>query len=186
MEKQMKKYYLLAIAATLLTGCLDSRQAKTQSKILQADKAANIKVKDYKANIREIKPYDPYRYDSQINDPFQIKEFLIEDEGNVVVSSTNEPLCEPPTCVPPIPHEKNFLENYSLDELAFVGTLSRDGKIGLVQTPDLGVMRVVKGDYIGRNNGRVLAIKETAIVLQEKIYKSGIWEDKKTVLMINK
>lgn len=183
----MKNYYVLALALSLLLGCnpLEERQALTKSKIDKADKAANMRVKGYKPEIRKMQSYEPYRYQTVVDDPFQTKQFLIS-EGVSDIADTVEPKCKPPQCVPPFPHKKSFLEKYGLDELVFVGTLNQYGNVGLIKTPDVGVVRVKKGDYIGRDNGKVLAIKETAIILQEKIYKSGVWENKKTVLMINK
>ncbi len=188
----MKNYYLIFIAAFSLAGCdfnlLSFRQSLAESRIAEADKLAELKSAEYKVEIREVKVYKPYHYAGKIEDPFRVREFLITDEAgkNATLNADNEPVCAPPLCVPPEPHRKGFLENYSLEDLAFVGTFMRNGSIGLIETPDLGVVRVKKGDYMGRRNGKVLAIKETAIVLQEKIYQGGLWKDKKTVLMINK
>ncbi len=184
----MKKYCLMIFVALSLAGCdmLSSRQNLVKDNVAQADQLAKKKLAEYKAEIRPVKDYKPYHYVSEIEDPFRIRGFFLTDEVEEVKVVESVPVCEPPSCVPPETHTKTFLENYSLDDLAFVGTLNRDGNIGLIKTPDFGVFSVKEGDYIGRKNGKVLAIKETAIVLQEKVYKGGLWEDKKTVLMISK
>ncbi len=186
----MKNYWLIMIVVLSLAGCdlLGTRQDLVRQNVLEADKLAQKKLAEYKAEIRPVREYKPYHYENKIEDPFRIRGFLLTEEVEEVnvSESASAPVCEPPSCVPPEMHTKTFLENYSLDDLAFVGTLNRDGNIGLIKTPDLGVFSVKTGDYIGRKNGKVLVIKETAIVLQEKIYKGGLWEDKKTVLMINK
>lgn len=183
----MKNHYVLALVLVSLFGCnpLEQRQALTRSKVEKADKAANMRVTGYKPEIRKIKSYEPYRYQTAVEDPFQTKQFLISEEASET-AETKEPKCQPPQCVPPAPHKKSFLEQYSLEQLTFVGTLNQNDNVGLVRTPDVGVVRVKKGDYMGRHNGKILAIKEAAIVLQEKVYRSGMWENKKTVLMINK
>ncbi len=188
----MKNYCLMIAIALTLAGCdfslPGSRLALAESNVAEGDKLAKLKMLEYKAEVPAVKRYEPYHYKHEIKDPFRIRGFLMTDEveSPTELVANNEPVCEPPTCVPPTEHNKGFLENYSLDDLAFVGTLERNGNVALIKTPDLGVVRIREGEYMGRKNGKVLAIKETAIILQEKVYKSGLWEDKKTVLMINK
>ncbi len=188
-ESYMKNYYLMLIILSL-AGCdlLSTRLNEAEASVAESDRLAKSKEIEYKVEIREVKTYEPYHYANKIEDPFRVRGFLMTEEMEAPVTTKKDstPVCSPPTCVPPKTHSKQFLENYSLDDLAFVGTLKRGGSVALIKTPDLGIVQVRKGDYMGRKNGKILAIKETAIILQEKVYKSGIWEDKKTVLMINK
>ncbi len=184
----MKNYYLMLIMLSL-TGCdlFSARLDLAKSNVIDADNLAQLKMATYKVEVRPLKPYQPYYYKHKIEDPFRVRSFLVTDEvaESTTFEERNAPICKPPTCIPPKTHAKQFLENYSLDELVFVGTLNRSENIALIKTPDLGIVKVKRGSYIGRKNGKILAIKETAIILQEKVYKAGIWEDKKTVLMIN-
>ncbi len=188
----MKNYCLIVAIALTLTGCdfslPGSRQALAESNVAEGDRLAKSKMAKYKAEVRPVKKYEPYHYQHEIKDPFRIRGFIMTDEVEppTALLVNNEPVCKPPACVPPADHTRGFLEDYSLDDLAFVGTLERNGNVALIKTPDLGVVRIREGEYMGRKNGKILAIKETAIILQEKVYKSGLWEDKKTVLMINK
>ena len=51
-----------------------------------------------------------------------------------------------------------------------VGTLTQDGVFyGLLQTNDTLVHRVVVGNYVGQNDGRIVAIDETEIRVVEII-----------------
>ena len=51
-----------------------------------------------------------------------------------------------------------------------VGTLDREGTVfGLVQTKDGMVHRVTPGNYIGQNDGRILAVNDAEIALEELV-----------------
>ena len=69
---------------------------------------------------------------------------------------------------------REFLEQFPLDTLRMVGTLELGGvNYGLVQTSDGLVHRVVTGNYMGQNDGRIVAIKDSEIDLVE-IISDGI------------
>lgn len=70
------------------------------------------------------------------------------------------------------------LEAYSLDDLKFVGTLAQGAQIwGLIQGPDSQIFKVQVGDYMGRNDGHIVAIQKESIKLAEIIKTaSGIWK----------
>ena len=59
---------------------------------------------------------------------------------------------------------RQFLEQFPLDTLSMVGTLTREGSTyGLVQTQDGLVHRVSPGDYLGQNDGRIDEIGDAEI-----------------------
>jgi type IV pilus assembly protein PilP len=65
---------------------------------------------------------------------------------------------------------REFLEQFPLDTMHMVGTLSSPGKsFGLVQTSDGLIHRVSVGNHLGQNYGRVLSISESEISLVEII-----------------
>ncbi len=65
---------------------------------------------------------------------------------------------------------KEYLEQFPLDTLAMVGTLENSGTtFGLVQTQDGMVHRVIPGNYVGQNDGRVVGINGAAIRLEELV-----------------
>lgn len=69
---------------------------------------------------------------------------------------------------------REFLEQFSLDTLSMVGTLELGGtNYGLVQTADGLVHRVVPGNYMGQNDGRIVAVNDSEIELIE-IISDGI------------
>ncbi|MBM7061146.1 type 4a pilus biogenesis lipoprotein PilP [Pseudomonas sp. UL073] len=62
---------------------------------------------------------------------------------------------------------KQFLEGFNIETFEMVGTLAnKDGKFALVSGAG-GVHRVKLGDYLGRNNGRIVAIDEAKVDVVE-------------------
>jgi type IV pilus assembly protein PilP len=65
---------------------------------------------------------------------------------------------------------RELLEQFSLDTLRMVGTLSGvNGSFGLIQTSDGLVHRVSVGNHMGQNYGRITGITESEIRLVEII-----------------
>jgi type IV pilus assembly protein PilP len=69
---------------------------------------------------------------------------------------------------------REYLEGFPLDTLGMVGTLYiGETMYGLVQTSDGLIHRVVPGNYVGQNDGRITGITESEITLVE-IISDGI------------
>ncbi|MCH5378134.1 MAG: pilus assembly protein PilP [Planctomycetes bacterium] len=69
---------------------------------------------------------------------------------------------------------REHLESFSLDTMSMVGTLNQGGTTyGLVQTSDGLIHRVVPGNYLGQNDGRIVSITDSEIELVE-IISDGI------------
>jgi len=65
---------------------------------------------------------------------------------------------------------RDYLEQFSLDTLKMVGTLNLGGShYGLVQTKDGRVHRVVVGEHLGTNDGKIMTISPSKIALVEII-----------------
>ena len=69
---------------------------------------------------------------------------------------------------------REYLESFSLDTMDMVGTLALAGTTyGLVQDADGLIHRVVPGNYLGQNDGRIVSISASEIQLVE-IISDGI------------
>ena len=69
---------------------------------------------------------------------------------------------------------REYLESFPLDTLGMVGTLYiGETMYGLVQTADGLIHRVVPGNYMGQNDGRITDISDSEIALVE-IISDGI------------
>ena len=75
---------------------------------------------------------------------------------------------------PDADRSREYLESFPLDTLGMVGTLHiGETMYGLVQTADGLIHRVVPGNYMGQNDGRITDISESEIALVE-IISDGI------------
>ena len=63
---------------------------------------------------------------------------------------------------------KEFLEQFTFDSLAMVGSLERgDTEWTLVQDPEGGVHRVKVGNYLGRNHGKIVEMSDSYVAVVE-------------------
>lgn len=75
---------------------------------------------------------------------------------------------------PDLDRSREYLESFPLDSLGMVGTLYiGETMYGLVQTSDGLIHRVVPGNFMGQNDGRITEISESEIELVE-IISDGI------------
>ena len=69
---------------------------------------------------------------------------------------------------PDVQRAREYLEQFPLDTLKMVGTLRLGrGNYGLVQTKDGLIHRVLPGNHLGQNDGRVMAVNDARITLVE-------------------
>ncbi len=103
----------------------------------------------------EIKPYESFVYDpSSLRSPFQPSVPVVAPGAGGVR--------------PDARRNREFLEGFSLDTLKMVGTLRQGGKTyGLVQTKDGLIHKVLPGNYVGQNDGRVSTIGDSKITVVE-------------------
>jgi len=63
---------------------------------------------------------------------------------------------------------REFLEQYTFDSLAMVGTLERNGeRWALVRDPEGGIHRVQVGNFLGRNHGKIVELTDAYLAVVE-------------------
>jgi type IV pilus assembly protein PilP len=113
----------------------------------------------------EITPYEVFTY---VADAEGLRSPFVPDSpqaaaGNAAGGTRPDP-----------ERSREFLEQFPLDTLRMVGTMQLgETNFGLVQTSDGLIHRVVAGNYMGQNDGRIVAVNESAIELVE-IISDGI------------
>jgi len=141
---------LTLVGATLavLAGC-SSRDQELSQFIAQTKQEQPTGVKP----LPEFKPYEVFVYAAQsLRSPF------VPGGSGGAASGLR----------PDSRRNREFLEQFALDTLKMVGTLSMSGKnFGLVQTRDGLVHRVLPGNYLGQNDGRVLSVTASKINVTE-------------------
>lgn len=109
--------------------------------------------------IPQFKPYESFTYSAaDLRDPF-VATVDIEEKD------TKSSLLNPDTTRP-----KQPLENFPLDTLSMVGILEQnEQQWGLIKDPQNTVHRVQIGNYMGKSEGRIIEINESAVFLVEII-----------------
>lgn len=128
----------------------------------------------------EFKAFDTFTYQSAgMRSPFEKPVEVIFQEKIQVGESVK----------PDLERRKEALEKFSLDAMAFVGTLSKEDEgnslYAIIDDGDGGVHRVQVGDYLGQNHGKVLNINTRRIELIE-IVPSGQLDDDGNKLWIER
>ena len=93
-----------------------------------------------------------------------------------------------PKVAPDLNRVKHYLEQYTIGQLAMVGTLAQEGStFGLIQDADGGVHRVKQGDYMGTDHGKILSVADGGIELLEIVPDgTGGWVERaRTVALLS-
>jgi len=105
----------------------------------------------------QIKPYETFAYAAQsMRSPF----------------TPDRPQVSPRAGGPrPVANRnKEYLEQFPLDTLTMVGTLEQNGRTyALVQAQDGLVHRVLPGQYVGQNDGRIVDVSDAEITVEELV-----------------
>ncbi|MCP4432128.1 MAG: pilus assembly protein PilP [Gammaproteobacteria bacterium] len=113
--------------------------------------------------IPEFQPYQNFEYTSHdLRDPFKLVDFRRPEENPEDIQET----ASGPR--PDIDRVREPLEDFPLDTLRLKGTVTKDGvKWGLIFAPDNTIHRVLEGNYMGQNHGRIISLSDEVIELTE-------------------
>lgn len=146
-------------AALLLAGCaqdMDDLEAY----------ALEVKSRTSKSidPIPQVKAFEPFHYEAKDRrDPFTPL-LQSRDENAASGGGGSGPVR------PDFNRPREPLEEFTLDSLRMVGTLTIQGKAyALMRAPDAVVHRVTVGDHMGQNYGKITAISETEVTITEII-----------------
>ncbi|WP_249678240.1 pilus assembly protein PilP [Pseudomonas abieticivorans] len=139
----------------LLSGCGDSGDFADLKAFMAEVKA---RPKGVIEPIPQFPPYQAFTYEAaNLRSPFQppIKIDLASRQKGARQVKPD------PTRV------KQFLEGFNIEQFEMVGTLANDtGKFALIKGAG-GVYRIKVGDYLGRNEGRIVTITDSQVDVVE-------------------
>lgn len=161
---------LAALAVSLLAGC--GGGMSDLDRYIQ-------EVKD-----RPAKPLDPLPVMQQ----FETFEYAAQDLRDPFTNPSTEVASGTGQGPRPDPdRRKEALEAFPLDGLDMMGTLGSEGSlVGLIMDPERVVHRVVPGNYLGQNDGRIVAIYEDRIELVELVPDgSGGWIERRAEVALD-
>ena len=150
---------LLAVLGTALAGC-----GEGLGDLQQFVQQTRAKPPGRIEPIPEFQPYQNFEYTSQdMRDPFRLVDFRRPEELESEISET----ATGPR--PDANRVKEPLEDFPLDTLRLKGTIDdKEGtKWGLIFAPDNTIHRVIEGNYMGQNHGRIISVSDQAIELTE-------------------
>ncbi len=152
MLRNVKRLALAGLVVTVVAGCGgDMDDLLIYIDEVKARRGGRIEP------LPQIKPYETFTYRAgDLRSPF--------------VPDTPAASARPTGPRPDTRRSKEFLEQFPLDTLTMVGTLEREGRTyGLVQTQDGLVHRVLPGNYVGQNDGRIVAVNDSDIEVEELV-----------------
>jgi len=157
---------VVAVALTVLAGCTQGDADLTEWVAGEkAQKGAPI------PPLPVLKTFETFEYSDQtMRDPFSPS---LEE-----LPAGNGPQ--------PDKHAKEPLEAYALDSLKMVGSMGAGSALeGLIKDTEGTVHRVHVGNYMGQNNGKIVAIAETRIDLVELIPNgTGGWMERQATIAL--
>ncbi len=113
----------------------------------------------------EITPYEIFTY---VADAEGVRSPFVPDTPQATATGAGRGPRPDPDRSP------EFLEGFPLDTLRMVGTLYiGESMYGLIQTSDGLIHRVIPGNFMGQNDGRIIGISESEIDMVE-IISDGI------------
>ena len=150
LEHPLARLAVFTVLAAMLAGC-SGRDADLDRFIEATKKEAGGRVEP----LPEVRPYEAFTYtDQDLRSPFVPGGSGSQNAGLRPDSKRN----------------REFLEQFSLDTLKMVGTLNLGAnRYGLVATKDGRVHRVVVGEHMVTNDGKITDITPSKIALVEII-----------------
>lgn len=148
---RLRRGLIIAVMAGVLAGC-----GSSHDDLLAYIDEVKARPGGRIEPLPQVKPYETFTYEAQmLRSPFA------PDSPRGRAAAGPRPEANRP---------KEYLEQFPLDTLKMVGTLQRDNmRYALLQTRDGLVHRVVAGNYIGQNDGRVVAVTEGEVQVEELV-----------------
>jgi len=149
---------IIIFTALLLNGC-EQGMGDLQQFVNQTKAKPPGRVEPIPAFI----PYQNFEYSTQnLRDPFKAVDFRRPEQTEETISDT----ATGPR--PDIDRVREPLEDFPLDTLRFKGTVTKGGtKWGLIFAPDNTIHRVLEGNFMGQNHGRIITLSDGSIDLTE-------------------
>lgn len=151
----LRQALIVFATSYLLIGCADHNMDDLQRFVQNAHKDRKPRVEP----LPRVKPHETFAYTAtQLTDPFSKgnldKSQPVQGRGNA----------------PDINRRKEPLEQFPLDSLRMVGTLSKgDASWAVIRAPDGTIHRAQSGNYLGQNYGQITKVTSNKLFIMETI-----------------
>ncbi|MDH3637917.1 MAG: pilus assembly protein PilP [Gammaproteobacteria bacterium] len=168
----IRQHVFIGVAlAMMLGGCAEKRMDDLTRFVNNAHKDRKPRVEP----LPRIRPHETFTYTAtNLSDPFS-------------TSNLGRRRPAPDSGLSPdLNRRKEPLEQFPLDALTMVGTLSRrDLSWAIVRAPDGTVHRISEGNYVGQNFGQVKQVSEEKLDITELVQNAnGNWIERQANLAI--
>ncbi len=157
----VKTVWLSLLLVLSLAGCSNTDMSDLQAQIdrIKASRKGTV------PPLPEFTPIESYSYAMKEGaDPF----VSWEVRAAVAVQKEDKTTRKSNGLQPDLSRRREPLEQFPLDTLRMVGTLQRENEnSGLVASPDGLISRIIVGNHLGQNHGRVVAILADKIEVME-------------------
>jgi type IV pilus assembly protein PilP len=162
----INKLVSVALLAVVLQGCNDSKMTDLRDFVADAYKDKKPEIDP----LPEIQPYQGFEYAStDKNEPFNFQNIVSNRDGEAAVSGKR----------PDANRAKEPLEEFPLDALNMVGTMSQKGVPWVIVKTTQGTAHLASiGNYLGQNDGKIIQIfpEEQRVLLVETVADpAGRW-----------
>lgn len=162
------------LTVIMFTGCAERKMDDLQRFVNNVHKDKKPRVDP----LPRIKPHEMFTYTaSKLTDPFST--------GNLAQS---QPVAAGSGLSPDLARRKEPLEQFPLDSLSMVGTLSRGEMIwAVIRAPDDTIHRAQAGNYLGQNFGEIQKVTDGKLFVNELVSGgNNNWIERKSSIAIVK
>jgi type IV pilus assembly protein PilP len=170
----MTRWFTVLFVSVVLVGCTEGDMRDLHRFVQEAHKDRKPRVEP----LPRIRPYESYSYTAtNLADPFS--------RGNL---RKRRPMAASSGLSPDVDRRKEPLEQYPLDSLRMVGTLSRgDASWAVIHAPDGTIHRAGAGNYLGQNFGKILTVADEKLDIKEIVQgPGGNWVERDSTIAIVK
>jgi len=164
------KFLIVIIGLGFLAGCGGEPYSDLTDYVAQVKARPKSPIEP----LPEIMEYPAYTYDeSQLRDPF--------------IPPAPKRMASTDPNLRPDHHTPDVLEQFPLDTLKMVGSLEQNGqRWALIKAQDGTLYRTKRGRYMGQDNGKIVNITESKVVLQEIVPDGlGGWVKREAVITVS-
>ncbi|MDN3679417.1 pilus assembly protein PilP [Vibrio tapetis subsp. quintayensis] len=165
---------IVIVGLWLLVGC-QAESEPVDVFIAQSRLNAKANISD----LKQVQSFEPIPFDAGLSR----EPFVLPDVAKIALKPQEDHNCWQPKAR----SKRSKLEQYPLAQLKLSGVMGSGGKLsGIIHLPTGTMSKVSRGNFIGRNNGRVIKVSSQYVLIQEVLPDGlGCWQKRQTKLSLN-
>ena len=170
---RLRAALLLALSAFALAGCGGEQEELTQWMDQQK--------REVKPNVQPLSP--PTKF---VPEPYTALGSVEPFSSQKLTVALKQEAKQPNSLLAAeINRRKEPLEQYPLDSMSMVGSVTKGGRPYALLKVDNLLYQVKQGDYLGQNFGKITKISETGVTLREIVQDAaGEWTERTSALQL--